>query len=660
MPCKHLLKNRCGCPKDSAPLDPVPQIAAALPADLVAERVAQLVVPKEPSPEVTLAVAASDAAAPPPAPKKHHAGPGQPRSPWRQRKEAELERQGRLQERILQAVQAGQALEIAQAIDIALARVCFSKFCQLAWHVIEPSTRLEWGGHHELICTVLQALFEDWLRSKIERDYIPLVRNTVFNCPPGSLKSKLIAVLFPAWVWIRAPGTKFICVSVNDAAAKRDARDNRALMASDWYQTSFQPDWQIREENDAISDFGNTAGGTRLSRASGSVIVGLRGDFFLGDDLNDPEKSNEEAERLKVKQTWDTNQYNRVNDPQRSQRICVQQRVHVDDHTGHVLKKQGLWSKKNPNGWMHIVLPAEFETKRAAFKLPNGLRKYVRDLPGAVLADWRKEEGESLHPERITRQYLEDEKKRWAGTSNYAGQMQQRPAPAGGGKVQKRWFGWFRLEKGVRDDIDELDTGRPRPDGCEANETITVPAAHYRPGCWDFDLVAITVDPAMKKTERGSLWGMIAWGIKGGRRFGLDDRSQRGEPDMAVQVIKELVTLWKPEKIVIENKAGGEGLRRSLEIEMANGDMPMVEIVMVNPGTQDKDARLNSAIPTIANGMLFLREGAEWVYEYVQELTSYPNYSSNDRVDCTTMIINDVDAEDIGYPSASAWNAAAG
>lgn len=576
------------------------------------------------------------------------------------RKEAEAQAKAEIEATVIAAIEAGHAGAILRASEIALARICFSKFCQMAWHVLEPSTHLDWGRHHELICTTLQALFEDWWRSTQQRDYIPLVRNTVINCPPGSLKSKLIAVMFQAWVWLRAPGAKFVCISVNESAAMRDARDCRALMLSDWYQINFQPDWTFKDDQDALSDFGNTKGGGRLSKASGSHIVGLRGDFLLGDDLNDPEKASEENERKSVNDLWDNNQFNRVNDLARSQRICVQQRVHVNDHTGHVIGKLGVWTPTNRDGWLNVVLPAEFELSRPAFSLPVGLRKYVRNLPGAEMRDWRTVEGESLHPARFTTDVIATEKKRWKGTSNYAGQMQQRPADVTGGKIKKSWFGWFRLAKGVRDDIDEQDTGRPRPDGCEANETITIPAAHYRPGYWDFDMVALSIDPALKKTERGSLWGMMAFGIKGGRRFGLDDKSKRCEPDEAVLVIKELVVLWKPEKILIENKAGGEGLRRTLQLEMASGDMPMVGIEMIDPGTQDKDARLNAAISTMSNGMLLLREGAEWVYDYVEELSLYPNALTNDRVDCTTQVINGVQFDSVTYPNQSQWEAALG
>lgn len=630
MPCTHRLKKFCGCPQDVANLQEVvaPHVED-LPAELAAHRVAQLVVAK-----------------------------GQPKSPWKLRQEQEHLRDAQLESQIVAAVEDGKGQDVLAAAEIAFSRWSFAKFCQLAWHVIEPSTDLDWGRHHELICTTLQALFEDWLRSKEVRGYYPNVRNTVFNCPPGSLKSKLIAVLFHAWVWLRAPGAKFVCVSVNEQAALRDARDTRTLINSDWYQDSFKPNWKIKDDQDAITDFGNTAGGGRLSRPSGSVIVGLRGDFFLGDDLNDPNESDKQTERDKVKNIWDTNQYSRVNDPRRSQRICVQQRVHDDDHTGHVIRKQGLWSPKNPNGWLHVVLPAEFELSRPAFRLPAGLRKYVKDLPDVEMGDWRKEEGEVLHPARMTPQVIADDKNRWLGTSNYAGQMQQRPTAEGGGKIKREWFGFFRLVGGVRDDIDQHDTGRSRPDGCEKAETIVIYEAHHRPGHWDFDQIVISVDPAYKKTDSGSRWAMLVFGCKGARKFLLEDASQRGEPDAIILVMKDLVRLWGPDRILIEDKAGGAGMFRTLEIEMASGDTPMVELELVNPGTQDKMARANSAIPALANGMLYLRDGAAYLHDYVEEMCLFPNSARDDRPDGTFQCFNHVRVDDTSYPSAGAWAAA--
>jgi hypothetical protein len=237
---------------------------------------------------------------------------------------------------------------LLKQVDAELARAEFPEFCKQAWAVVEPATRLQWNWHHQLICEVLQALFEDWLKTKEDPDYINTVRNTVFNLPPGSLKSRLIAVFFMAWCWLRAPGMKFICLSVNEDAAHRDARACRDLIKSDWYQSTFKPEWKLKGDQDAISNYGNTSGGERLSKPSGSEVVGLRSDVLLIDDANNPHESENALERNRVNSLWETNTYNRVNDPLRSLRIGVQQRTNAEDWTGYVLLKQGVWSKENP------------------------------------------------------------------------------------------------------------------------------------------------------------------------------------------------------------------------------------------------------------------------------------------------------------------------
>ena len=180
-------------------------------------------------------------------------------------------------------------LRLMQSLN---ARDNFGEFCRQAWHVTEPGTALQWNWHHQLICNVLQALFESWQRGRIDTKYLMPVVNTVFSVAPGSLKSRLIMVFFMAWCWLHAPSMKFIALSVNEDATLRDARACRDLIKSDWYQGSFKPDWRLKGDQDAISNYGNTAGGERLSKPSGSAIVGLRGDCVAGESLVSTEVGN--------------------------------------------------------------------------------------------------------------------------------------------------------------------------------------------------------------------------------------------------------------------------------------------------------------------------------------------------------------------------------
>ena len=376
------------------------------------------------------------------------------------------------------------------------------------------------------------------------------------------------------------------------------------------------------------------------------------------DDPNNPKRSESRIERDEVNDLWDTNQYNRVNDLRRSLRFGVQQRTHIADWTGHVLELQGTWSPENPNGWLHVVLPAEYDPARK-FILPEPIAKIIREQAAlgnlqpedVLLEDPRTIPGETIDKERLSSDVLEGERKRWEGSGSYQAQMNQMPSLQGGQMVQNAWWGFFRLAGGVRDDIDALDTGRPRPPFCTENEAITVHGATYSPGEWDFDWIKITVDPAAKATEKGSNYGILVVAGKGGRRFVLDDRTQRGAFHEIIEILVELIKFWKPGAILIEPKAAGPDLMDTLREQMGRGDVPMVSIEEAEPGNHDKEMRLEAALPYIKNGMVYLLDGAPWLEAFVDEFNKFPQGLRSDRVDALSQLLNNVREADDTWPS---------
>lgn len=504
--------------------------------------------------------------------------------------------------------------------------------------------------------------------------------------------SRIIAVCFQAWCWLHAPGMKFICLSVNDDATMRDARAARELIRSPWYVGTFKIDWSIKTDQDAISNYGNTKGGERISMASKSEIVGLRGDCILVDDPNNPKKAENKNERDEVNNLWSTNQANRVNDGMRSLRIGVQQRTHAADWTGNVLELQGRWTPDcgdpscknkragggkccNRDGWLHVVLPAEFEPERK-FTMPEALVQVLRELglpeEYLVVEDPRATPGESIDPLRMPLEYLAGERKRWSGTTNFANQMQQSPVAAEGNKVQRSWLNFCRLAGGVREDLDDLglsgaashteDGRRPRPAGCHSGEAKVIHAKHYAPGQWDFDWITISLDCASKKTDKGSQYGILVIAGKGGRYFVLEDATQRGSLHEIIEVLvgsddnperpreSGLVQKWRVDSILIEPKAAGPSVMDTLVEQMARGDIPMVTIWECDPGNSDKEMRLEAAVPYIKNGQLYLLDGAPWLEEFVKELTVFPNGLNDDRVDALSQCLNFKRAVDEEYP----------
>ena len=127
---------------------------------------------------------------------------------------------------------------------------------------------------------------------------------------------------------------------------------------------------------------------------------------------------------------------------------------------------------------------------------------------------------------------------------------------------------------------------------------------------------------------------------QGGRRFVLDDRTQRGDILEIIEILRDMIKTWHPDKILIEKKAAGDNLRVMMQAEMAKGDMPPVQIEVVDPGTQGKEQRLDPCKPALSAGMLHLLDEASWLDKFVAELAGFPFFGTDDRVDYVTQCMN--------------------
>lgn len=441
--------------------------------------------------------------------------------------------------------------------------------------------------------------------------------------------SRLMAVFFPCWAWLRRPGWKLIALSVNEDAAMRDARDSRVLIKSDWYQETFKPDWEIKKEQDAAGNFANNKGGVRLSRAAGSEIVGLRGDCICIDDANNPKEAESKIIREAVNEVWTTNIYNRVNHPVKSIRIGIQQRTHAKDWTGYVTSKDGVWTPENPDPtkWLHVVLPAEFDPARKCVT-PWG-------------SDPRSKKGQIIHSKRMTKQWMAKEKIRF-GSYKFAGQMQQIPVLAEGGMVKAKWFRYFRYS-----DMPKWDKETSvRHEEANAFPPIEINRKHTRRD-WDFDWTVISIDCAAKKTERGSQYGILVISGKGPQRFIRDDRTRRGDILEILAEVKKLCAIYDPDRILIEAKAAGPDLMTLFEdhfqrgtVVGSNGKPLMVVVDSVEPGNSSKESRLDSCIPELESGLVYVLENAEWQKDFIDEMASFPVGEFNDRVDAYSQAMN--------------------
>lgn len=288
-------------------------------------------------------------------------------------------------------------------IDRELCKRNLYEFVKHAWHIVEPQTEFVDGWHIEYLCKYLEAVY----RGEI--------RNLIINVPPRHMKSLLVNVFFPAWVWANRGGRKFLYSSYGQDLANRDSIICKNLITSEWFQTR----WRIKMQRgeDRKDYFANQFRGYRISFGVGGAVTGQGGDFLIGDDCLKAFDANSDAERKKVNQWWDDTFSTRASNPKTVCKILIMQRLHSDDLTGHLLESKEKWEL--------VCLPAEYEGQ-----------KYISSIG---LDDPRKEMGELLWEGRFGKEEIQSAKNSLSELG-YAGQYQQRPSAVAGNIFKKKWF----------------------------------------------------------------------------------------------------------------------------------------------------------------------------------------------------------------------------
>lgn len=288
------------------------------------------------------------------------------------------------------------------AAERELCRRSLAHFARRAWHVLEPSTELKWGWALDAICAHLEAVTHGD------------VSRLLMNVPPGTMKSLLTGVLWPAWEWIDKPQHRFIATAHKQDLAVRDAMKCRRLIQSEWYQARFP--LALTSDQNAKTKFENARTGFREAMAFTSM-TGSRGDRVILDDPLSADDANSEAALRAAELTFTEAVPTRVNN-EKSAIVVIMQRLHERDTSGVILARD--------MGYTHLCLPMRFDPDR-------------RCTTSIGFTDPRTTEGELLFPERFPEGQVAQLEKDM-GSYAAAGQLQQRPAPRGGGMFKREWF----------------------------------------------------------------------------------------------------------------------------------------------------------------------------------------------------------------------------
>lgn len=285
--------------------------------------------------------------------------------------------------------------EALQALRVELAKRSLLEFTKQAWHVLEPARPFVNGWPIEAMCEHLEA---------VDRGEITKLLITI---PPGSMKSRLVRVLFPLWRWTKNPHLSFIGASYALRLAIRDNFYSRTMLQSDWYRNSFGIG--LSEEQGGKEFFQNTHMGGMLALSVGGQTTGYRGDCNLADDLHNVSDGESDAIRSETVRWFAETFQNRVNDLGKSPIIVVMQRVHEEDVASAALDM----------GYEHLKIQMRFD--------PNATK-----TTSIGWTDPRRHDGELMWPARFPAESV-DEIERNIGAYAFASQYQQTPVPRKGG-----------------------------------------------------------------------------------------------------------------------------------------------------------------------------------------------------------------------------------
>ncbi|MEM7233854.1 MAG: phage terminase large subunit, partial [Planctomycetota bacterium] len=271
----------------------------------------------------------------------------------------------------------------------------------------------------------------------------------------------------------------------------------------------------------------------------------------------------------------------RLDDKTEDAMVLIQQRLHMDDLAGHLLRTSSEWT--------HLNLPAVAVEHQV---IPLGSGRSHERVPGDL-----------LHPAREP-QWVLDDLRTSMGSQKFSAQYQQAPFPPEGALVKRRWLQQY--------------TKLPESES--------------------YDRIIQSWDTASRANETNDYSVCTTW-LKHGRDYYLldVDRDRLEYPDLKRRVV-ELSDRWKAQTVLIEDASSGTHLIQDLQM---NGP---IRPIAIRPD-RDKIVRLEAQTGIIEAGYVRLPESAAWLEDFENELLSFPHGHFDDQVDSFSQFLNWAETE---------------
>jgi predicted phage terminase large subunit-like protein len=463
-------------------------------------------------------------------------------------------------------------------------------FVRHGWRILEPRAKLIWGWHLDAMCEHLEACSNGQ------------ITRLLTNVPPGSSKSLIHSVLWPAWEWAMGrPDLRYLTCSFNDVPVKRDVRKCRDLILSPWFATLFPE--MVGRNGTTLKRAGETSyenwfKGTRDGVAFGS-LTSQRGDRLIIDDPHSTETAESETDRDKTTRKFREGALDRLNDLETSIIDVIMQRLHEQDVSGVILSEE-----LRELGFVHLMIPMRFEIERKCIvRLGEAPKAGKTDKRPIFWQDPRKVDGELMEPKRFPAKAVN---KQEVGKGDYAfaGQYQQRPAPREGGM--------FKVEK-----------------------ITTVPHSPVSKGAktvrgWD-------IAGSIRKKSPYTAGGMLRL-MPNGDLYIMDMRRDRLKIGAAEQLIVDTAfadTLSVRQSIPQDPGQAGLSQRNQLAGKLGGLDFRF------SPESGAKEDRAIPFASQVEAGKVYMVKG-DWNTALIEELRNFPSGSYKDQVDALSRAYSEI------------------
>lgn len=436
--------------------------------------------------------------------------------------------------------------------------------------------------HGEYISNTINDMIEK--RKLMFDGVIPMeVQYAMFTVPAQHGKSMHITETLPSYFFGHFPKHGCIEVSYSEDFASKFGKRNKEkveLHGEELFDICI-PKGEASKSEWGIEHKGKKTRGGMISRGIMSGVTGSSlGDLIIIDDpVKNREEANSETVRNKQWDEWTDSISKRIHPG--AIVILIMTRWHEDDLAGRLLNKS--YARVLP--WVVYNLPIECDEEHIE-KEGNPLNRKL---------------GEPLWPEMYGYEEIE---KRKQYTFTFNAMDQGRPTAKGGNIIKRDSWKYYDYSKPFVDSLPVL---------------------------------CMSVDASFTDKTTSAKVSIQVWGKLGANCYQVDNYTHKLNFTGTLQAIKNLIQKYpRIGAKYIEAKANGEAI-----IDVLNREIGGFIPVSADASTGGKIARLYAVEPFITAGNVYLPRGeeCEWVHNYVEEMSSFPNGQFKDQVDATSQVL---------------------